>query len=581
MSEKTVKEISFIVKLIQQRDKKLITDYEILEIFTKENEIWTYLRHKATGFEIAFHKCETEELGFSFNFKTPVEDPYLGTSHVLEHCIFCGSEQYKTDFEKLIKLSCYTKFNAETDFLSTRFYFYSTFEEEVFKIIPIMANYLFFAELSEEAFMQECMRVQFSEDGDGRKKEILGVIYNEMKTIHPDHSYHGGVYYKLNELNNDKIKEYYKKYYKPDNCLFVFNGNLNLETLLSHTDKFITDLQKKFSHQQRSQRKQLTCQEVIDKITYVYTSEDSELSHWLIDEEDDICKQIASYWEDGFSPLLPFCLDNKYAYSCYNWWKENNTVLNIPPVPPKKHLIRIMSEYLQSFDAEVYQQRLENLYKWQNRDTRDLMYKTMAPLVVENYDIEIKNGNELTEERITHLKQLIEEGKNKYQVVETIVHKATFSICFKPSELLSKDFFAEFSLIIYLEYYLHFKLRELGMLYDINSNYMPPYMFEICTKSTNKPVNTLMKTVIQIKKLADYNFSKTDLLLIKSNIYSRFFNYAYVQKSSSLLTNGNNFITDDIFKITPEDLHAAAVRFKKNIETVEKNQNFYKGTFYK
>ena len=100
------------------------TNFELLESFSKDNETWSYLRHKSTGLEIAFHQCETENPGFSFNFKTPVEDQYLGTSHVLEHCVLQGSQKYHFSLIDLLNLSCYSSFNGNTDFLSTKYFFY-------------------------------------------------------------------------------------------------------------------------------------------------------------------------------------------------------------------------------------------------------------------------------------------------------------------------------------------------------------------------------------------------------------------------------------------------------------------------
>ena len=60
--------------------------------------------------------------------------------------------------------------------------------------------------------MQEGFRVEFDVNGDGRKKDIVSVIYNEMRTRDPNSYCVGGIYYKLHELTNKKIKEYHKKY---------------------------------------------------------------------------------------------------------------------------------------------------------------------------------------------------------------------------------------------------------------------------------------------------------------------------------------------------------------------------------
>ena len=61
-----------------------------------------------TGLEIAYHQCETQESGVSFCFRTPVEDKYLGTSHVLEYCVLQGSQKYDVSFLDLKNFSCFS-----------------------------------------------------------------------------------------------------------------------------------------------------------------------------------------------------------------------------------------------------------------------------------------------------------------------------------------------------------------------------------------------------------------------------------------------------------------------------------------
>lgn len=542
-------------------------NYELLETFSKNNEIWAYLRHKITGFEIAFHKCETEESGFSFTFKTPVENPYLGTSHVLEHCVLkSGSKTYKIDFTELLRLACYTRFNGETDLFHTRFYFYSYFADECFKMIPIMADYLFFPELPEEAFMQECIRVEFDQNWDGRKKEISGVIYNEMKAACHENAIYGGLPYKLHELTNEKVVEYHKKYYRPDNCLFIFNGNSDLEDVLSVVDSFVVDLEKQFNPLKVVPRNHLTCKEFLDIVPFIEAPENIEdpvLAHWIIDEKEDSCCQIEGYWIDGYSPVMPFCLDDKYAYSCYCWWKEHSSEIDEPLLPPKKSAQKVMSEYLSKFSPEEYREKLEKLHKWQSRDVRNEMRSIMEPLVVKNYDIEL-TLSKATSEFLAKNGDSIKKGKDKHKFVEAIVKKDSFCLSFKSSEELSRKFFAEYSLVIYLKQHLNLKLRKFGILYGIDARYTPFFCFEIYSLANNKPEKTLEIVLELIKQFASYDFNETDLLMIKSEIYSRIIYSSFVENYST--ENGTNYITNEIFDVTTEDLHQSAVRFKNYIE---------------
>lgn len=492
-------------------------NYELLETYTKNNETWAFLRHKKTGLEIAYHKCQTDETGFSFTFKTPVEDQYLGTSHVLEHCVLQESKKYSVSFLELLKLACYSSCNAETDFFDTRYFLYSPIEEECLKLIPILADYVFFPELSEETFMQECIRVEFDEKGDGRKKKISGVIFNEMKNLLPEDSIQGGLYYKLHELTKEKIREYHKKYYRPDNCLFVLNGSTELETILSVLDKFVPELEKHFCQSEIAPRKNLTVQEFLEKVPFIPAPEnleDPSLAAWLINEKED--------------------------------------------VPPKKTIPQIISEYLGKFSPEEYKEKLEKLHKWQSGEKRQQILSIMEPLACKEYDVEIPESEEELQEIFDRHKDGIQQYAKKFKEIEIDINESSFCVAFRPSAPLTKEFYAEYSLCLFLEKFFHTKFRQKGQLYEIHSRYNFPYQFQIYTSRNQKPEQTfeLMKKLII--ELADYNFTEFDLLTIKSSIYSRLFS-----KNS-----GREYFSNKIFGISPEDLHQAAIRFKKMINSI-------------
>lgn len=534
-------------------------DYELLETFQKDNETWSYLRHKKTGLEIAYHQCESEETGFSFCFRTPVEDPYLGTTHVLEHCVLQASKKYDVSFLQLLPLSVYTDFNAETTNLSTRYFFYSLLEKECFKLIPILAEYLFFPKLSEECFMQECMRVEFDSTGDGRKKEIAGVIYNEMKPIPPEESLYGGVYYKLHELTNNKLKEYHKKYYRPDNCLFVFNGKSTIEEVLKNVNKIIAVFEDNNFIQETKPRSNLTIQEFLKTVPFVAAPEkieDPELAHWLNDEKEDICDQIEGYWLDGVSPLIQFCLEDKYAYSEVCWWKKNHPEVEEPPIPPKLTIPKIKASYLSHFTPEEYKEKLKSLHEWQARDVREEALRILEPLAVSLIDIKLPDFEKNLELLKDRHKHRIEFRNKHYHGADTFIYKASCSIEFCPSEEFTRAFYAEYALSIFLKPYLFQKFRQLGKLYDINSVYTENCTFNIFTISNFKPEQTLKVMIEAIKAVADYSFTETDLLVIKSQLYSKIIS----QKS------GYYNFSEVIFTVTPEELHQASVRFKEKLE---------------
>lgn len=537
-------------------------DYELLETFKKGKENWSYLRHKKTGLEIAYHQCETQESGFSFTFRTPVEDQYLGTSHVLEHCVLMGSRKYDLTFLDLKNLSCFSDVNAQTDSFNTRFYFFSYFEEECMKVIPILADYVFFPRLSEEAFMQECIRVEFDAKGDGRKKEAVGVVYNELKANPDGETFSGGTYYLLQKLTVQRIREYHKKYYRPDNCLFVFNGNAALASVIQVLEKFLPDLEKKFNAEKISPRTNLTVKEFLEKVPFEEVPEhleDPDLAKWTFQKNDNFCGKIAEYWEDGFSPVMPFCLDEKYAYSAYCWWKQHFKDYEDEMIPAKISIPEIISEYLSRFSPQKYQQKLDKLHKWQTRDIREEARKIMEPLVVTQNDLEFPDEEQRLKALKERHKKIIEYHRAHHKGLVTNMNKFSCCVAFEPSEEFSSEFFAEYCLTIFLNNFLHKKLRQMGKTYDVSYMYSEPYAFQIFTMCNDKPKKTLKLIMELIKETKAYEFNETDLYMIKSAIYSILF----AEKSNK------DGIAGNMFDLKPEDLHMAAIRFCEQIQKFE------------
>ena len=489
-------------------------DYELLETFTKDKETWSYLRHKKTGLEIAYHQCEAQESGFSFTFRTPVEDQYLGTSHVLEHCVLCGSRKYDVDFWELLSFSLYTSSNAFTDVFSTTYFYKSIEAEDVFKVIPILADYVFFPSLTEEAFMQEGFRVEFDVNGDGRKKDIVSVIYNEMRTRAPNTYCVGGIYYKLHELTNEKIKEYHKKYYRADNCLFSYKGTASLDDVLLQLNKFIPELEDKYKSPQTLQKKNLSLKDFLKKVADNEISDDFRI-FWSDEEED-------------FTPT---------------------------PVPPKKTVTQIIPEYLSKFTPQEYQEKLEKLHKWQSRNVRETVYKIMAPHNIIDYEIELNNPEESLCQDFEKHKRSIELRDKYHPDVYTEINKNSCSLYLRASQLLSREYYAEYSLLFFLQYYLPLKLRKLGRIYNGGFFYNYPADFVMTTDSTDKPQKTIEDLKNCFKEITDYNFTERDVLSIKYMIYSFLFSQDHPRF----------YFTEEIFSIKPDELHQAAVRFRNMI----------------
>ena len=499
-------------------------DYELLETFQKDKETWSYLRHKKTGLEIAYHQYETWESGFSFTFRTPIEEQYLGTSHVLEHCVLKGAQKYDVDIWELQRFALFSSSNAFTDEYSTTYFFNSNDEAEVFKLIPILEDYVFFPTLTEEAFLQECFHVDFDPEGDGRKKDIMGVVYNEMRSRPPETYCVGGIYYKLHELTNDKIREYHKKYYRPDNCLFNYEGTAALDDVLLQVDKFIPEMEKKFKARKSEKQNALTIKDFLQRIA-----------------------------------------DRKVSESFADYWSVNNETFTPEPLPPKKSIPKIISEYLSKFTPQEYQSKLEKLHEWQARDLRETAYKIMAPHNILDYDLNNDNLEEsLWKDFEGHKWQIVARDR-KHPDVYTEIDKKSCSIILRASQLLSREYYSEYALMFFLQYYIPRKLRKLGRIYGGGFFYKYPADFVIASDSTDKPEKTIEAIKKCFKEIVDYNFNEKDLLSIRYIIFS----FLLSQEHPEF------YFTNEIFSITPEELHQAAVRFSDMIYPPKKDEGDY------
>ena len=498
--------------------------YELLETFQKDKETWSYLRHKKTGLEIAYHQYETQESGFSFTFRTPVEEQYLGTSHVLEHCVLMGSRKYDVDFWELQSFALFSSSNAFTDEYSTTYFFDSIDEAEVSKVIPILADYVFFPTLTEEAFMQECLHVEFDANGDGRKKDIVGVVYNEMRARPPETYCVGGIYYKLHELTNEKIREYHKKYYRPDNCLFFYDGTSTLEEVLLQVDKFVPELEEKFQTPQVPQRNNCSIKDFLHKQTG---------------------KEISESFEE--------------------YWSANNAVFVPEPVPSKKSVTKIISEYLSKFTTQEYQEKLEKLHKWQSRNVRETAYAIMAPHNILDYEMDANRDEESLWKDFEGHKRDIEARDRNHPDVYTELEKNSCKLYLRASQLLSRNYYAEYALMFFLQYYIPQKLRKLGRIYSGGFFYKYPADFVLAAHATDKPEKTIQFIKDCFKEIVDYNFTEKDLLSIRYIIFS------FLRSES----HPQFYFTDEILSINPEELHQAAVRFCNMIYPPSKDEGDY------
>ncbi|HUX14574.1 MAG TPA: insulinase family protein [Spirochaetia bacterium] len=201
------------------------------------------LRHIVTGCDLFHVANDDEENLFAFAFKTLPRDS-KGTPHILEHTVLCGSHRFplKDPFILLHKGSLNTFLNAFTFPDKTVYPVASTVQKDLFNLLEVYGDAVFFPVLKKEMFQQEGSRLQFNDKGE---LEVTGVVYNEMKgnysthdgiagdwayrSLFPDSPYHhdsGGDPASIRELTYEEFTAFHRTYYHPSNALIFLYGNI-------------------------------------------------------------------------------------------------------------------------------------------------------------------------------------------------------------------------------------------------------------------------------------------------------------------------------------------------------------------
>ena len=208
-----------------------------------------------SGAQIYHVHNEDEENFFSFNFRTLPANS-TGVAHILEHTVFCGSEKYpvKDPFFMLYKGSMQTFLNAMTFADRTTYPAASAVKQDLFNLMSVYADAVFFPLLRKEHFLQEGHRLVPNSQGG----EIAGIVYNEMKahystqdaiaqewccrSLLPDTPYahdSGGDPAEIPSLTYADFCSFHKTHYHPANCLIFFYGNIASENYLSFLDDMV------------------------------------------------------------------------------------------------------------------------------------------------------------------------------------------------------------------------------------------------------------------------------------------------------------------------------------------------------
>lgn len=213
-----------------------------------------WFEHEKSGCEVFHVFNDDEENLFAFAFKTIPSDS-TGVAHILEHTVLSGSKSFplKDPFLLLLKGSLQTFLNAFTFPDKTVYPAASAVEADLFNLMRVYGDAVFFPLMRPESFRQEGHRLEITEQGE---LNLTGIVYNEMRgnyadhdsiaaewsvrSVMPDTPYaydSGGDPAAIPRLTYEQFVEFHKRYYHPSNTRIFLYGNIPTERYLQYLDE--------------------------------------------------------------------------------------------------------------------------------------------------------------------------------------------------------------------------------------------------------------------------------------------------------------------------------------------------------
>ena len=172
-----------------------------------------------------------------------------GLPHTLEHLIFLGSEQYpyKGVLDSLANRCFARGTNAWTDVDHTCYTLTTAGSEGFLQILPIYLDHILYPTLLDDAYTTEVHHIT-------GKGEDAGVVYSEMQArentmdsivsrdlqtaMYPGNTgYKSETGGKLENLrtstSNEKVREYHREFYRPENLCLIVTGHVDVESIFS------------------------------------------------------------------------------------------------------------------------------------------------------------------------------------------------------------------------------------------------------------------------------------------------------------------------------------------------------------
>lgn len=215
-------------------------------------------RHEKTGARLLSVITQDENKAFGITFRTPPSSSN-GIAHIMEHSVLCGSRKYpvKEPFIELAKSSLNTFLNAMTFPDKTSYPVASTNEKDLYNLIDVYLDAVFYPLLPERTLQQEGWHYEL--ESPQAPLRYKGVVYNEMKgnysspdmmieyeysqrSLFPDTPYgldSGGDPEVIPTLTYAEFKAFHEKYYHPSNAYIWFYGDDPEEKRLAYLDEWL------------------------------------------------------------------------------------------------------------------------------------------------------------------------------------------------------------------------------------------------------------------------------------------------------------------------------------------------------
>ncbi len=204
----------------------------------------------STGLKLVYIENKDRDRVFAIGFNT-LPDNDKGIPHIVEHCVLCGSENYrvKDPFNILDKGSIHTYLNALTYGDKTVYPIASTNEADFKTLMRVYLDAVF------RPLMYKNEGIFRQEGWHSDSKEYNGIVLNEMKGAYssPDAVLSSALYSEMfkgsgygfdsggrpeaiTKLSYEEFLDFHRKHYHPSNAVIYLYGDIDINSYIDIID---------------------------------------------------------------------------------------------------------------------------------------------------------------------------------------------------------------------------------------------------------------------------------------------------------------------------------------------------------